>query len=78
MMFTYTGNWDDSNWYYYEFNTTNLDVDEAVDKYFLMLEWVENNIDGFHKHCKWQMTDTLIKVKFRHEKDYFYFMLRWS
>jgi hypothetical protein len=77
-MFSHTGNWDDSNWHYYEYNTTNLDIDDAVNKYMEMLEWVENNIDGHYKHCKWQMTDELIKIKFRHEKDYFYFMLRWS
>ena len=77
-MVTFTSNCDDSNWHHYEYDTTELDIDDAVNKYMEMLEWVENNIDGYYKHCKWQMTAELIKIKFRHEKDYFYFILRWS
>ena len=41
--------------------------------------WIHNNIDGYNKHCDWKfIEDGYLDLRFRHEKDYEWFILRWS
>jgi len=50
-----------------------------LDKYNEIVKWLETNIGKYERHCRWGITDDdLISFKFRYEKDYILFTLRWS
>jgi hypothetical protein len=50
-----------------------------IDRYFEILDWVEQNIGKYERHCRWCVTDTsTVNFKFRYERDYIMFTLRWS
>ena len=52
---------------------------EHIDKYNEMTEWIVANIGKYKRHCRWCVTDTnLVSFKFRYERDYIMFTLRWS
>ncbi len=51
---------------------------DFIDKYIEIVDWVKTNIQAFHKHSRWTIDHTCIKVKLRYEKDYLTFLLRWS
>jgi len=50
-----------------------------LDKYNEIVKWLKTNIGKYERHCRWGITDDdLISFKFRYEKDYILFTLRWS
>lgn len=52
---------------------------EHIDKYDKMTKWLESNIGKYKRHCRWCVTDTnIVSFKFRYERDYILFTLRWS
>jgi hypothetical protein len=52
---------------------------ENIDKYDEMTQWLLNNIGKYKRHCRWCVTDVnVISFKFRYERDYILFTLRWS
>lgn len=52
---------------------------EHIDKYVEMTEWIASNIGKYQRHCRWCVTDTnTVSFKFRYERDYIMFTLRWS
>ena len=52
---------------------------EDIDKYDEMTQWLLNNIGKYKRHCRWCVTDVnVISFKFRYERDYILFTLRWS
>lgn len=54
-------------------------LSDNVDKVDQMLEWIELNIQGYHKHTTWKWIENQeLQVRFRHERDCEWFILRWS
>ena len=52
---------------------------ENIDKYDEMTQWILNNIGKYKRHCRWCVTDVnVVSFKFRYERDYILFTLRWS
>jgi len=52
---------------------------EDIDKYDEMTQWLLNNIGKYKRHCRWCVTDVnVVSFKFRYERDYILFTLRWS
>lgn len=52
---------------------------EHIDKYVEMTEWIVTNIGKYKRHCRWCVTATnIVSFKFRYERDYILFTLRWS
>jgi hypothetical protein len=50
-----------------------------VKHYNEILEWLRNNNSKFERHTRWIILDDgEMKFKFRYEKDYIMFTLRWS
>lgn len=50
-----------------------------VDRYFEIIDWVYTNVSKCERHCRWYVSDTsTVNFKFRYEKDYIMFTLRWS
>lgn len=42
-----------------------------------MVTWLFENIDLPERHCNWVKHHYVSKFKFRYERDYIYFRLRW-
>jgi|688.fasta_scaffold1088148_2 hypothetical protein len=56
----------------------DIDIQE-VDRVDEMLEWIECNIQGWKKHTTWRYVENKkFEVRFRHERDCEWFILRWS
>ena len=48
-------------------------------KYNEIIKWLETNIGKHERHCRWCVTDDdIVSFKFRYERDYIMFTLRWS
>ena len=43
-----------------------------------MINWLYDNIDKCERHTRWYARSNFIKVKFRYERDYEWFMLTWA
>jgi hypothetical protein len=42
------------------------------------MRWMQDNIQGHRKHTIWRLTDGgYFEIRFRFEKDYEWFVLRW-
>ena len=51
----------------------------AMREYYLsILDWIEENIQGAIKHSRWNRTGGRFRFKFRYERDYMWFRLRWG
>lgn len=47
-------------------------------KYIEVLNWVYENIDNCERHARWTFSTENIYFRFRYEKDYLFFVLRWG
>ena len=73
-------------WYECSVRTEDIDkYDESsvevkrIDKYLELIDWLYSNIGKCERHSRWRTTsDNTVSVKFRYEKDYIMFTLRWS
>jgi hypothetical protein len=57
---------------WYEVRLQNRNNEEEIFK------WVRDNIGKCERHCRWNFTETEIFYKFRYERDYIFFTLKWS
>lgn len=52
---------------------------ESPEKLDEVTTWLITTIDGWHKHADWRLIEGgYLDLRFRHEKDYEWFMLRWG
>jgi hypothetical protein len=50
-----------------------------INKYLEIIDWVYANVGKCERHCRWYVSDTsTVNFKFRYERDYIMFTLRWS
>ena len=67
--------WDETNpgWYCHSaFAQNNL----AGQKLHIeVLDWIHKNVDNPKRHCRWARIGNEVSVKFRYERDYFWFKL---
>lgn len=43
-----------------------------------IIDWVYNHIEKCERHARWMITNETFNFKFRYERDYLMFVLRWS
>lgn len=57
-----------------------LSLSDLLDHYQLIVDWIESNIDNPQKHSRWRIdAETLNLVfRFRYERDYIGFVLKWK
>ena len=42
------------------------------------MQWIQDNIQGYRKHTTWKINEhRIFEIRFRFEKDYAWFVLRW-
>lgn len=42
-----------------------------------IINWLYDNVEGAEKHVRWQYIRSFFHVKFRHERDFIWFNMRW-
>ncbi|NDB84163.1 MAG: hypothetical protein EB127_15805 [Alphaproteobacteria bacterium] len=61
------------NWF-----TARIRVESHI-KFEELLIWMNANIQGHKKHTIWRLTDGgYFEIRFRYERDYEWFVLRWQ
>ena len=48
-----------------------------ISHYTDIIEWIYANIENPERHSRWYLNERNIYVKFRKERDFFWFALRW-
>jgi len=56
----------------------NAEREDRVDYFLDIIEWLTQNIDKCNRHSRWTLAQTEMCFKFRYERDYLLFMLRWG
>ncbi len=72
--------WDETSPGWYEAVIDSYPSGIAEGEYYLsILDWIEENIQGAIKHSRWtRHSDGHFRFKFRYERDYIWFRLRWG
>ena len=70
--------WDGTQPGWYEVILHIQDPAETIIRYIEALDWIEKNIHGYKKQCRWFYAGNYLKYKFRYEKDYLWFKLVWG
>ena len=65
--------WEDTNPGWYEAIVRVKNMEEHL----VIVEWLYKNIDNPERHCRWTRNMFESVVKFRHERDFIHFRLRW-
>ena len=48
-------------------------------KFEELMRWMQANLQGHRKHTVWRLTDGgYFEIRFRYERDYEWFVLRWQ
>jgi hypothetical protein len=53
-------------------------VSTYMDRYDEIVNWITESIEKYERHARWKIDYETIYVKFRYERDYVRFVLRWS
>ena len=74
-----TAGWEDDHPGWYE---CSLTVNNA-EQHLSMVKWMYDNLDNIERHCRWCLFLPVkgignSKFRFRYERDYIFFKLRWS
>lgn len=48
-----------------------------VNWYADIIDWIYYNIPNCERHCRWAFEDCKFCIKFRYDRDYLFFALRW-
>jgi hypothetical protein len=56
----------------------NAEREDRVDYFLDIMEWLTQKIDKCNRHSRWILAQTEMCFKFRYERDYLLFMLRWG
>jgi len=52
---------------------------ESPQKFEEILKWLGDNVQGVKKHTVWRLTDGgILEIRFRYERDFEWFVLRWQ
>ena len=52
---------------------------ESPQKFEELMIWMQSNLQGHRKHTVWRLTDGgYFEIRFRYERDYEWFVLRWQ
>lgn len=71
--------WEYTNPGWYEYTIKGqFDTNSFEEKYMDIVKWLYESIDNCERHARWTLDLHIIHVKFRYEKDYSWFVLRWG
>ena len=66
-------------WYTFEVHADQFEWAKYVERYFDIVDWLYDAVPSCEKHVVWGNSDgDCMIIRFRHEKTYLHFMLRWA
>lgn len=51
---------------------------DYVQKIDSMIDWIEQNVELYDRHTRWNFNSECMVFRFRYERDFLRFILRWS
>lgn len=76
--YDYKKGWDQTNPGWYERVIYVSDPPDTITRYVEILEWMYDKLDNCERHCRWQYNGNHLYFKFRYERHYTWFNLRWG
>lgn len=70
--------WEETNPGWYEKEIYIAEPSETITRYVEILEWMYENLDKCERHCRWRYNGNYLNFKFRYERQYTWFNLRWG
>lgn len=80
-MSPYKNNWyskEKSGWHEFTINRIDDNAYTWIKYYNNIVKWIEEQVDGAEKHSRWVINPEHAVFRFRYERDYLKFILRWS
>lgn len=65
-------------WYEYRVDNTLPHVFQWLDYYDKIAQWIHENVDAPYRHARWVIHPEHALFRFRYERNYLHFLLRWS
>lgn len=72
--YDYERGWENTNPGWHEVIINYIDRE----KHRLIIEWMYEKIDNPERHARWVRLEDSSRFRFRYERDYILFTLRWS
>ena len=69
---------DHPGWYTYSITRNTPLFDSWILFHRTVVSWVNSNIECSYRHARWNIHENYSVFKFRYERDYLRFVLRWS
>lgn len=72
--------WELTNpgWYEKTIDVSNSTDTDGLEKYMEIVEWIYAKLDNCEKHCRWKHHGHVLLFRFRYERDFTWFNLRWG
>jgi hypothetical protein len=70
--------WEETSKGWYEKVIYVADPPDTINRYYEILEWMYEKLDNCEKHCRWMYSGNYLRFKFRYERHYTWFNLRWG
>lgn len=65
-------------WYMYTCAAKPYQFDIFLDRYHDIIDWLYLTFEKCERHVVWGLTHEVMFFKFRYERDYMLFLLRWT
>lgn len=65
--------WYEKKWDHFDFIDINV-----IDHYTDIVDWIQQNVECPERHARWTIDVNSITFRFRYERDYLNFLLRWA
>lgn len=70
--------YEKTGWYEFRVERHEYTVQDWTWKYNEIVRWIFANIDAPYKHARWIVNPEHAQFRFRYERNYLQFLLRWS
>ena len=81
MVRTVSIHWDDrqkAGWYEQSWpHEPDADFDGVIDRYDSITRWITACVENAQRHARWTITADHMSFRFRYERDYLNFLIRW-
>ena len=73
----------DRGWHEYAIHQRGRDIYKMVELQDRIMEWMYRDLPLCERHCRWKfdtsdVTDYVLRFKFRREQDYLLFIMKWA
>jgi hypothetical protein len=68
---------DKPGWYHIDLFETEIGTSKLDKLQADVIQWMYETVDNCERHCRWYRTQEGMCLKFRYERDYIWFKLKW-